>query len=218
MPKLFPRIVLTVALLAALPAFAQHKHEQAQTVDMSRAPLLKGVGDIDHPVSTKNEMAQKFFNQGVSLIYAFNHLEAERAFVQAQQLDPNLAMAWWGQALALAPNINDPITPDRAGKAYAAIQTANKKSQKAPRVEREYIQSLAKRYSKDSKADRAKLDKIYADAMSKLAKRNPNDPDAQTFYASALMETMPWDYYQPDGNPKPEIVTVQKTLEATMKR
>ncbi|MBV8780670.1 MAG: hypothetical protein JO353_04670, partial [Phycisphaerae bacterium] len=102
----------SLALVGTSPA--QHKHEMDQKVDMSRAPLLKGVGEINHPVSTKNPMAQKFFNQGIALIYAFNHLEAERAFVQAQKLDPKLAMAWWGQALALAPNINDPMTPDRA--------------------------------------------------------------------------------------------------------
>jgi tetratricopeptide (TPR) repeat protein len=187
-------------------------------VDMSRAPLLQGVGVINHPVSTKNAEAQRYFNQGIALIYAFNHLEAERAFVQAQKLDPKLAMAWWGQALTLAPNINDPITPDRAEKAYAAIQTAIAKSKKAPRAERDYIATLAKRYASDKSADRAKLDLDYANAMSVMAKKYPNDPDAQVLYASALMETMPWDYYQPNGDPKPEIVIVQKTLESTMKR
>src|SRR5512147_1972276 len=120
--KLVGLLLLSLAMVVA--AAAQHKHELDKSVDMSRAPLLKGVGDIHHPVSTRNKLAQKYFDQGVSLIYAFNHLEAERAFVQAQKLDPNFAMAWWGQALALAPNINDPITPDRAEKAYAAIQTA----------------------------------------------------------------------------------------------
>jgi tetratricopeptide (TPR) repeat protein len=216
--KRFPIYSAFLVLALAVPALSQHKHEADQKVDMTRAPLLKGVGDIHHPVSTKNKMAQKFFDQGLSLIYAFNHLEAERAFVQAQQLDPKLAMAWWGQALALAPNINDPITPDRAEKAYAAIQTASLKSRKAPRAERDYIQTLAKRYSNDKNANRAELDKTYANAMSALARRYPNDPDAQVLYASALMETMPWDYYQPNGDPKPEILIVQKKLEETMKR
>lgn len=212
-------LTVTSLLLFAAVAIAQHKHELDQKVDMSRAPLLKGVGDIKHPVSTKNAMAQKFFNQGIALIYAFNHLEAERAFVQAQQLDPKLAMAWWGQALALAPNINDPITPDRAEKAYAAIQTAVKKINKStPRVERDYIMTLSRRYSADKNADRTQLDLNYAKEMGALAKKYPNDPDMQTLYASAVMETMPWDYYQPNGDPKPEILTVQKTLEATMKR
>src|SRR5574338_753321 len=104
------RLVAATCLLAA-SAVAQHKHELDKSVDMSRAPLLKGVGVINHPVSSRNAQAQQFFNQGIALIYAFNHLEAERAFIQAQKLDPKLAMAWWGQALALAPNINDPITP-----------------------------------------------------------------------------------------------------------
>jgi tetratricopeptide (TPR) repeat protein len=212
------RLTVLACVFFAVPATAQHKHELDKSVDMSRAPLLKGVGDIDHPVSTKNQLAQKYFNQGIALIYAFNHLEAERAFVQAQKLDPKMAMAWWGQALALAPNINDPITPDRAGRAYAAIQVAIKKSKKAPKVERDYIATLAKRYSADKDADRSKLDLAYANAMGVLAKKYPNDPDAQVLYASALMETMPWDYYMPNGDPKPEIVTVQKTLEATMKR
>jgi tetratricopeptide (TPR) repeat protein len=215
--KKFPASLLIVFALAA-GAPAQHKHNPDQKVDMARAPLLKGVGDIDHPVSTKNKEAQQFFNQGLALIYAFNHLEAERAFVQAQKLDPKLAMAWWGQALALAPNINDPITPDRAGRAYQAIQIAIKKQKNASKAERDYIQTLAQRYSPDKNADRVKLDLVYAKAMGELAKRQPNDPDAQTLYASALMETMPWDYYQPNGDPKPEILVVQKTLEDTMKR
>ncbi len=210
--------LLVLACVFAVPALAQHKHELDKSVDMSRAPLLKGVGVIEHPVSTKNVDAQRFFNQGIALIYAFNHLEAERAFLQAQKLDPKLAMAWWGQALALAPNINDPITPDRAEKAYAAIQTALAKSKKAPKVERDYINTLAKRYSPDKNADRAKLDQDYADAMEVLAKSYPDDPDAQVLYASAVMETMPWDYYQDNGDPKPGIVIVQKTLEQTMRR
>ncbi|HWR17535.1 MAG TPA: tetratricopeptide repeat protein [Terriglobales bacterium] len=210
--------VLLCAVLAAFSVTAQHKHELDNKVDMTRAPLLTGVGTLNHPTSTKNEMAQKYFDQGIALIYAFNHLEAERAFAQAQQLDPDMAMAWWGQALALAPNINDPITPDRAGKAYAAIQTAIQKSKGKPAAERDYIKTLAKRYSANKDADRAKLDVGYAQAMGKLAKKHPNDPDAQVLYASALMETMPWDYYQANGDPKPAIVTVQKTLESAMKR
>jgi tetratricopeptide (TPR) repeat protein len=210
--------VFLLSLTLAVVAAAQHQHQLDKSVDMSRAPVLKGVGDINHPVSTKNKQAQQYFNQGIALIYAFNHLEAERAFVQAQKLDPKLAMACWGQALALAPNINDPITPDRAGRAYAAIQVAIKKSKKAPRVEKDYIQTLAKRYSPDKDQDRVKLDKVYATAMGELAKKYPNDPDAQVLYASALMETMPWDYYQPNGEPKPDILIVQKTLESAMKR
>jgi tetratricopeptide (TPR) repeat protein len=205
-------------LVIVVGATAQHKHEASLSVDMGRAPLLKGVGDINHPVSTKNPDAQRFFNQGLALIYAFNHLEAERAFVQAQKLDPKLAMAWWGQALALAPNINDPITPDRADKAYAAIQTALQKSKGAPAAERDNITTLAKRYSPDKNADRAKLDVNYSKAMDDLARKYPDDPDAQTLYASALMETMPWDYYEANGDPKPEIIAAQKTLEATIKR
>lgn len=211
------RLFLAVLCLTTSTA-AQHKHELDRQVDMKRAPLLKGVGEINHPVSTKNAEAQAFFNQGIALIYAFNHLEAERSFVQAQNLDPNLAMAWWGEALTLAPNINDPITPDRAEKAYAAIQTALQKLRKAPQVERDYIATLAKRYSPDKNADRAKLDLEYAKAMGELAKKYPDDPDAQVLYASALMETMPWDYYQTNGDPKPETVIVQKTLEIAIKR
>ena len=211
-------LLIVAACLLAQPVVAQHQHVADKSVDMSRAPLLKGVGVIHHPVSTKNKQAQQFFNQGIALIYAFNHLEAERAFIQAQKLDPKMAMAWWGQALALAPNINDPITPDRAGRAYAAIQIAIQKSKGKPQVERDYINTLAKRYSPDKDADRTKLDLIYAQAMGELAKKYPDDPDAQVLYASALMETMPWDYYQPNGEPKPEIVIVQKTLESTFKR
>ncbi len=201
----------------SLSAFAQHDHRM-NSVDMSRAPVLKGLGDIHHKVSTQNELAQKFFDQGLALDYAFNHVEAERAFLQAQKLDPQMAMAWWGQALVLGPNLNDPITPEREQKAYAAIQKAKELGANATREEKALIDALAERYSIEKDHDRAELDLKYAVAMAEVAKQYPDDPDARTLYGAAWMETMPWDYYEQDGKLKPQIKLAEDQFEAVIKR
>jgi len=208
---------LYLLLLASSLAFAQHDH-RLNDIDMSRAPLLHGVGDIHHHVSTKSEKAQEFFDQGLSLDYAFNHVEAERAFIQAQKLDPTLAMAWWGQALVLGPNLNDPITPEREAKAYAAIQKAKDLSPHATAEERALIDALAKRYSNEKDHDRARLDHDYAIAMDLVVQKFPNDPDARTLYGASWMETMPWDYYEQGGKLKPEIKLAEDEFEYVMKR
>jgi len=211
------RKVFLLFLALSTPAFCQHDH-RLNDVDMSRAPLLKGLGDIHHKVSTENELAQKYFDQGLALDYAFNHAEAERAFIHAQKLDPKLAMAWWGQALVLGSNINDPVTPEREDKAYAAIQKAKELSASVSASDKDYIDALAVRYSNEKERDRAKLDRAYSDALAALAKKYPDDPDAITLHGASLMEMMPWDYYLTNGDPKPEIVTAQQEFETVIKR
>jgi tetratricopeptide (TPR) repeat protein len=160
--------------------------------------------------------AQEFFNQGLRLLYAFNHAEALRAFREAARLDPTLAMAGWGQAMALAPNLNAPMPADNGRLAYQAVQAAKRNAASASRREQMLIDALAARFAADSPSDRAALDKAYAVAMARVADAFPEDPDVRTFYADAVMNTMPWDYWQKDGSPKPETAKLLAALEAVM--
>jgi tetratricopeptide (TPR) repeat protein len=180
------------------------------------APLLKGLGSHTHPVTTRSPLAQRYFDQGLNLVYAFNHAEAIRSFRQAALIDPDCAMAYWGQALALGPNINAPMSVEHGRQAYEAIQLALKS--KSSESERAYIDALAKRYSKDEHQDRKSLDRAYAGAMRNLAEQYPQDDDAQTLYAAALMNLRPWSYWQADGSSYSETAPVVPVLEAVLKR
>ena len=179
------------------------------------APLLEGIGDLHHPITTSSPEAQRYFDQALTLLYAFNHVESERSFRQVAQLDPNCAMAFWGQAMSLAPNINDP-TPDaeREQKGYQAIQKSVSLAAKASEKERAMIRALATRFS--AKPDRPALNVAYAEAMGPVAERYPNDPDIQVLYADALMNTMPWDYWRRNSEPKPETAKALAALDRVM--
>src|SRR5437870_2230502 len=134
----------------------------------SRPRLISGLGEVHHPVSTKSREAQQFFDQGLKLVYGFNHDEARRSFQHAANLDPNLAMAWWGVALTLGPNYNLPVDPEREKAGYDAMQRALSLQQNASEAERAYISALSVRYSNSPKADLHQLDLEYKEAMSKL--------------------------------------------------
>jgi tetratricopeptide (TPR) repeat protein len=219
-------LVGLVALAAAGTAFAQtpsHKHyENSPEADKASptgelAPTLQNLGAHTFPVTTKSKKAQAFVNQGVNLGYGFNHAEAGRAFREAARLDPNCAMAYWGQALVLGPNINVPMSPDDEPKAYEAAQKAVSLKAKASPRERAYIDAVAQRYS--GKADdRAARDRAYAAAMKELVRRYPNDLDAATMYAEALMDLRPWNYWTPDGRPYAETPEIVGTLETVLAR
>jgi tetratricopeptide (TPR) repeat protein len=200
-----------------MSAFAQTAGHNHTSTDAKPAVLMSRLGEHHHPVSTKNPEAQRFFDQGLILIFAFNHDEAVRSFKRAAELDPNLAMAYWGMALALGPNINLDVDPEREKAAYEAIQKALALSAKAPEQERAYIEALAKRYSIDPKADLKKLAVDYKNAMGELVKRYPDDLDAATLYAESMMDLRPWQLWNKDGTPvegTEEIVTV---LESVLK-
>ncbi len=184
--------------------------------DAPIAPLLNGLGTHEWKVTTDVPRAQEFFNQGLRLLYAFNHAEARRAFREAARLDPNLAMADWGEAMTLAPNLNAPMSADSARLAFQAIQAARRKAGSASRREQMLIDALAARFAADSPSDRAALDKAYAVAMARVVEAFPEDADVRTFYADAVMNTMPWDYWQKDGSPKPETAKLLAALEAVM--
>src|SRR5262249_29255198 len=167
------------------------------------------------PVTCKAAKVQSFINQGVNLAYGFNHAEAARAFREAARLDPNCAMAYWGEALVLGPNINAAMTPEDEPKAYEAAKKALSLKGKASARERAYIEAVATRYSGKAE-DRAARDKSYADAMRDLAQRYPDDLDAATFGAEGLMDLSPWNYWTPDGQPYPATKEAETLLQRVL--
>jgi tetratricopeptide (TPR) repeat protein len=206
------RVSLFVALLFCCNlAVAQQSESRPVT-------LMSGLGDLHHAVSTRNPEAQQFFDQGLRLVYAFNHDEAARSFQHAAELDPTLAMANWGIAEAVGPNYNDPGNEPRRKQAYEAIQKAMQLSANAPAHERAYIDALAQRYSNDPHADLRQLAVNYANAMREVAKKYPDDLDASVLFAESLMNLHPWGLWKADGSPEentPEIVSV---LESVLRR
>jgi tetratricopeptide (TPR) repeat protein len=181
------------------------------------APVLEGMGEHHRKVTTKSERAQRFFDQGLSLAYGFNHPEALRSFKEAARLDPECAMAYWGWALVLGPNINLPMQAEVVSQAHQAIQTGMSKRAKATRKERELIEALALRYTDDPAAERAPLDAAYAEAMRRLHGKYPDDADVATLFAAARMEQWPWDYWTRDGRPKrKETRELLAALESAM--
>lgn len=188
------------------------------TADKPIAPKLKGLGDHHFDITTQNPESQYFFDQGLRLAYAFNHSEALRAFKEAARLDPNNAMAYWGWALVLGPNLNLPMIPDVAPQAHKAIQQAMlRKSDVSPR-EQAYIEALYRRYAKEPGPDRKALDRAYAEAMAQVAKQYPDDLDAATLYAAAMMNMQPWDYWALDGSPKGNTMIILDLLQSVVDR
>jgi tetratricopeptide (TPR) repeat protein len=180
--------------------------------------LMPGLGEVHHPVSTKNRQAQQFFDQGLKLVFGFNHDEARRSFQRAAELDPKLAMAWWGIALTLGPNYNLPVDPEREKAGYEAAQRALALEANASEPEKGYINAVVVRYSNDPKADLPALDVAYKEAMGKLAARYPDDLDAATLYAESAMNLHPWHLWMPDGKPNAGTEEIVSVLESVLKR
>jgi len=201
-----PRAEMSAANTA--PAFAD-----------TEPPLWTGLGSVTYKVSTTNERAQAYFDQGLRLAYAFNHGEAQRAFRMAQKLDPNCAMCFWGEALVLGPNINLPMQEDALAPAYAAAQKAKALAGNASPREQALINALAARYGSDPKAARPPFDAAYASEMAKVAKQFPDDDEIATLYAEAVMDLSPWNYWKPGGHePNPQSVPIVPTLERVLAR
>lgn len=187
------------------------------------APLFDGMGNHHHPITTSNPDAQRYFNQGLIIDFAFNHAESARSFRAAQKLDANAAMAYWGEALALGPNINVTsngkaiMSDDDRRNAFAAIRKAQSLAVGASKKERDYIAALATRYNGDPSTDRQPLDIAYMKAMNSLYQQYPEDDDAAALFAESVMNTMPWDYWLDSENPKPlagEAIAVLETVLA----
>lgn len=182
-------------------------------------PLWDNLGKLHFAVSTKHPLAQRYFDQGLKLAYAFNHAEAARAFRQAQSLDPACALCYWGEALVLGPNINAPMDPPANAAALAALAQAQRLAPKASARERDLIAALARRYASDPKSERAMLDAAYAEAMAKVAARYPRDADIVLLYAEALMNLSPWDYWEAAGaRPKGRTAEILAALEKVLRR
>jgi len=206
----------------ALLAFSLVSTAIAQSGGMARsakpATLVTGIGEQHHPVTTSNPEAQQFFDQGLRYIYAFNHDEAARSFHRAAELDPKLAMAYWGTAEAVGPNYNDPASEDRFKQAHEAIAKAQSLSSAATPSEREYIAAMSVRFPADPKANLKKAAEDYRDAMRELAKHNPDDLDAATLFAEAGMNLHAWGLWHHDGTPEAGTEEIVATLESVIKR
>jgi tetratricopeptide (TPR) repeat protein len=184
----------------------------------TEAPLFEGLDVLHFPVSTNSERAQKYFNQGLVLAYAFNHAEAARSFYYASQLDPECAMAYWGYAYVLGPNYNSGMESDNYKLAFNAIQTALELSTgNCTPKEKALIEALTVRYVKEPVEDRSPLDKAYADAMKSVFKSYPNDADAGTLYTESLMILHPWDLWDKKGNALSWTSEILATLEQVFK-
>jgi len=211
-PLLASTLVLSTTITPGPSALAQ---ELAAGSAVAR--LFTGMGPHRRAVSTDSSEAQRFFDQGLTWMYAFNHDEAVRSFSRAAELDPDCAMAWWGVAQCHGPNYNDPVmTEQRSADAWAALEKALAKIDHASPVEQALIRALAKRYENPWPEDRAALDRAFAKAMGTVWAAHPDDPDVGALYAESLMLLRPWRLYSLDLEPAEETPTIVATLERVL--
>jgi tetratricopeptide (TPR) repeat protein len=184
-----------------------------------QAPLFNDLGTYSVPITTSVPMAQRFFDQGLTLTYGFNHAEAIRSFREAARLDPQCAMCYWAIAFALGPNINMPMVDEAVPEAHSAAEKALQLSRHASPREQALIRALVNRYAPPPVKDRSALDRAFADAMREVMRQFPDDAEAQTLFAESLMDLSPWDYWLPNGDPKPGtremIAALERVLAAT---
>lgn len=193
----------------------QHAHSPTP---LETTALATGLGPVSHPVTTNNVEAQRFFDQGLAYVYAFNHHEAVRSFQRAVALDPQMAMGYWGIALALGSNYNFQADAPQLQEAFANLQKAVAVSAKASAHERAFIDALAKRYANDPKADRQKLAVEYRSAMGEIVRRYPDDLNAATLYAESMMNLRPWKLWSLDGKPAEGTEEIIAVLEGVLRR
>ena len=190
---------------------------EADPADQTAAqPLFDHLGSLHHPITTTSEQAQRYFDQGLRLVYAFNHEEAIRSFEAAAQQDPQAAMPYWGIALALGPNINSAMEKKDEGRAVEMVQKARQLADHTTRGEKAYIEALVARYVGRKGTKRRGLDEAYAKAMRSVAQQFPEDDDAATLFAEALMDLRPWDLWKPDGGQQPGTDEIVTTLESVL--
>ncbi len=209
--RFLPCILLVACSIPALAAETPQTKSRVSAVE----PLFRGLGDVHHAVTTTSPEAQRYFDQGLALVYAFNHDEAEASFHQAARLDPDMAMAYWGEALALGPNINLLEDDQRGKEAYGAITRAKSLEPAASEPEHAFIEALAKRYARDG-VMRPEQQRAYADAMRQVWKRFSGDPDAGALFAESLMDLHPWNLWTADGKPEEGTEEIVATLETVL--
>ncbi len=227
MNRLIVPLVLVLALAVALAVFVNRSEQpppnplptdEMPLLGPVGATLLDGLGDHSMPVTSEHPDVQRWFDQGLMLTFGFNHDAAERSFLKAIELDPQCAMCWWGSALVLGPNINAGMNPEVNDKAVERVRAAQRVATQATDRERAYIDALAQRYAEDPPADRAPLDRAWADAMRGVSSAYPDDLDAATLYAESLMTLQPWDFWHDDGRPKGNTDEIVDVLESVMAR
>ena len=213
-------VVLFTGCAAQGPDTAQSAAHgaHAQSSDGARPVLYDTLGSYSYTITTNSAEAQRWFDQGLRLVYGFNHHEAQRAFREAARLDPSCAMCFWGIAITEGSNYNDPTNAEREKKAATAAQEAVRLSGGAKPAERAMIQALAKRHSSDPAAKRETLDRAYADAMREVARQYPDDLEASTFFADSMMNLRPWNLWTADGAPQPGTEEIVVTLERVIAR
>ena len=215
-------IILTFVLILGVGCSNNTQGLDQALIDKAGAPLLKGLGSHTHKITSDIEGVQRYFDQGLIMAFAFNHAESIRSFKAAQKLDPTCAMCYWGEALALGPNINVNsdgkviMAPDNRVQAFAAISKASSLMANASEAEQAYITALSVRYDGNPESSRAPMDIAYATAMENLSIKYPMDNDAASLFAESLMNTMPWNYWAEDGDPKPDTVKVLNSLESVL--
>ncbi len=212
-------IGLVAVMVVAIIAIIWIGSSERQNSDATEPPpLLENLGQLHHPISTRRPLAQRYFNQGLTYTFGFNHEAAVRSFRHAQRLDPTCAMCYWGEAYALGPNINAPMGPEAGAQAYRAATTANRLRAKLPPEEQLYIDTIIQRYAEDPNTDRAELDLAYANAMRKAYQSQPDDPDLATLFAESLMDLNPWNHWDADGQPVAETPEIVEVLEYVMSK
>jgi tetratricopeptide (TPR) repeat protein len=213
---------VTLFVISVGVLYGIDRSESAPPPPMDLAPvgatMLDGLGNHGMAISTRNPEAQRWFDQGLALTYGFNHDAAARSFLRATELDPDCAMCWWGAALVLGPHVNAGMDPAYNLAAWERLQRARAAAENGPARERAYIEALAARYVQDPPEDRRPLDEAYAVAMGQLAREYPDDLDAATLYAEALMNLQPWDYWDEAGRPKGNTTQIVAVLESIIER
>jgi len=211
-------------VLITLFVGCSNSNTKQELIDRAGAPLLSGLGDHSHSITTSQDGVQEYFDQGLVLAFAFNHAESIRSFKAAQTLDPSCAMCYWGEALARGPNINVTsngkavMSDGERTKAFEAALKAKDLMVNSTPEEQAYITALSSRYDGDITSDRNVLDLSYAEAMEKLVRTYPEDMDAASLYSEALMNTMPWNYWSDDGSPKSDTIKVISKLEEVLEK
>jgi tetratricopeptide (TPR) repeat protein len=208
----FPAVLLMLTACVTHPP--AHEHGAASAA--ASTPLYENLGSYSQKITTASPRAQAYFDQGLRLVYAFNHAEARRAFREAARLDPDCAMFYWGIAVTYGSNYNSPTDAERERAALEAVRKARALAAPVTPRERASIEALTTRHSADPWADRGTLDRAYADAMREVVRRFPDDPDAATFLADALMNLRPWDLWRQDGTPQPGTEEIVQTLERVL--
>jgi tetratricopeptide (TPR) repeat protein len=209
-----PTASLLLATMCCVAAMAQPQSTSPQPPDLS----LTAIGRQHHPMVTQSKEAQDYFDQGLTFLYGFNHEEARRAFQRATELDPSSPMPLWGIALAVGPNYNQDVDAEREKLAFDTIQRARRVSEPAAVAERDYVETLAARYSGQAKPDYPKLARNYAAAMKALSAKYPDDLDAATLYAESLMDLNPWKLWSHDGQPAENTGEIVRVLESVLAR